>query len=380
MRAAVATPCCGWDTNGNHSLILIGRLVILSIACVHTCFDHCTHSQIPSVHGGSGWKVDKSGPCGNHVAILFFLFDAVLKTLAGSEAFIASFASCTRDLRASIVLPLDSCGTFIVRSKTYIKGTPPNCADSYVMSLAIKSSETFPSNVVKVHCPESHDCVPFFFSDDKHSCNSCSVFICAGSRGWRCFDCNFDLCHSCHNVESNDVDPASIISIHSVSGICCETWKSVSLYACAFEHHVMQLGLRNQAAVPALFAHFSQSGKDAEGWAGHHGAAFARTTVSYFCKVMFSSLNICESNLCLLEASTNTTQDRCGLLSYFAAREIEIPFCCNFCTGHFTAHSTYHTRLSLHMLLVTRQPWQVKQIVPLFMEFVYHKLHGTTSC
>ena len=208
--------------------------------------------------------------------------------MLGSEAFTSSFTLCSRDMRAAVVFPSDSHGTVVVRSKTHIRGTPPNCADTYTLSLILYSSEPLPSDVVLVqaNCPASHVCVPFLFASDRHSCNSCSAPICAGSRGWRCFDCNYDVCHSCHTVESNCIDPKSIISSHSVSGICCDTWKSVTLCTCAFGDYFMQLGLHNQSKAPALLVNSSLSGKDAEGWAGHHGAAFACTSVAYLKKVV----------------------------------------------------------------------------------------------
>ena len=66
-RAAVAMPCCGWDTNGRYSLIRSGLRVIESL---HAAFFAFVHS-LSSVHGGSGWKVDKSGPCGNQLSYSF---------------------------------------------------------------------------------------------------------------------------------------------------------------------------------------------------------------------------------------------------------------------------------------------------------------------
>jgi len=39
------------------------------------------------------------------------------------------------------------------------------------------------------------------------------------------------------------------------------------------------------------------------------------------------------SNAHLFDVVTDTTQDYRGLVTFFEAREIEIPFYCNFCTG-----------------------------------------------
>jgi len=65
-----------------------------------------------------------------------------------------------------------------------------------------------------------------------------------------------------------------------------DTWKSVTLCTCAFGDNFMQLGLHNQSKAPALLVNSSLSGKDAEGWAGHHGASFACTFVAYLKKVV----------------------------------------------------------------------------------------------
>jgi len=61
---------------------------------------------------------------------------------------------------------------------------------------------------------------------------------------------------------------------------------SVTLCTCAFGDNFMQLGLHNQSKAPALLVNSSLSGKDAEGWAGHHGASFACTFVAYLKKVV----------------------------------------------------------------------------------------------
>ncbi len=177
-----------------------------------------------------------------------------------------------------------------MRSRTCVKGTPPNCADPFSLSLKLKRSESSLSPLVAAACKLGHDCLPYLFSSNRHSCDCCSAIIRAGSQGWRCFDCNHDVCHCCHPSAPDEVDPESIISCQSVNGLCNNAWTTVVVHACASQNRSPQLALQASAEPPnAVYAHFSLIGRDAEGWAGHHGTAFAQPTVSYLSLVIHSS-------------------------------------------------------------------------------------------
>ena len=184
-------------------------------------------------------------------------------------------------MRASLILPADSRGFVHVRSQTSVKGTPPDCADSFSMSLQLKRTESLPSKVAVATCPADHNCLPFYFSSDRHSCDRCSCSIAAASQGWRCLECNYDVCHSCHVTHSYDADPESVISSHSANGLCSDEWRTICLNACASNKHFVQ----STAGENTLFVHFSISGQDAEKWSGHHGTKFACSSVSYLSKV-----------------------------------------------------------------------------------------------
>lgn len=240
-----------------------------------------------SVHGGSGWKVDKSGPFGKFAPIHSFLL-SYSQHWPGSHAFIASSSNCRRDMRARINLPETFRGVTFVRSKICVKGTPPDCADPYTLSLKLKSSELLSANVISAKCPAGHDCLPFYFSSDRHSCDCCCAPISAGNQGWQCFECNHDVCHLCCWVGYDDVDPTSIISNQSANDVCSDQWVTVVLHASVPRNHSSQLGV--DSAKSTLFSHFSVSGRDAEGWAGHYGAAFACPSVSYLGQVKLSKL------------------------------------------------------------------------------------------
>jgi hypothetical protein len=255
----------------------------------------------------------------------------------GSEAFTSSFSICKREMRASLILPADFRGFMHVRSQTSVKGTPPDCADTFSLSLRLKSTGSLPSEVAAVRCPADHDCLPFFFSSDRHSCDRCSSSIAAASQGWRCLECNYDVCHSCHQTHSYDADPESVISSQSANGLCSDEWRTICLNACASGDHFVQPGGQFTAEANTLFVHFSISGQDAEKWSGHHGAKFACSSVSYLSKVRLHWRQM--HHACDRIAFVNVSdfacvlQVRCGLLSYFEPRPVEIPFKCNFCTG-----------------------------------------------
>jgi hypothetical protein len=204
----------------------------------------------------------------------------------GSEAFVSSFALCSRTLRACIPLPLDSSSISLLRFTSSIKGTPPDCADPYALSLTIARAELSPSEAHAAQCAAGHDCLPFLFSNDRHACDCCASSIICSSQGWRCIDCNYDVCGVCCPLERVDLDRSSIASVQSAAGVCSGSWMSASLFAFATAGDVGRPDSQEKPAdAKALSVHASYSGKDAEGWAGHHGAAFACSSLSYLDKV-----------------------------------------------------------------------------------------------
>jgi hypothetical protein len=271
-------PCCGRGTSGRQCMTRHGRRVSLQ----EPLFLICDYPNLLSVHGGSGWKVDKSGPCGKFD---LRFFRSLSQYRPGSQAFTASSANCRRDMRARINLAENFRGVTFVRAKICVKGTPPDCADPYTLSLKLKSSEPLPANAALAKCPAGHDCLPFYFSSDRHSCDCCRTAISAGNQGWRCFECNHDVCHLCCRVEFDDADPTSIISNQCADDVCSDKWATIVLHASAPLIHSPQLRALNESAKHTLFSHFSISGRDAEGWAGHYGAAFACPSVSYLGQV-----------------------------------------------------------------------------------------------
>lgn len=193
-------------------------------------------------------------------------------------------------MHASISLPSDASGITYVRSTACVKGTPPNCADSYALSLKLSIAEALPLEVVAARCPAGHDTLPFLFSGDRHVCDCCSSPMRSGSKGWRCIECDHDICRACHNVEFGEIDPEEcIVSSQCANGVSGLSWKSISLYVCASASGIHRLVSQMNEKNRALFAHFSLSGKDAEGWAGHHGTAFACSSVSHLKQVSASA-------------------------------------------------------------------------------------------
>lgn len=85
--------------------------------------------------------------------------------------------------------------------------------------------------------------------------------------------------------ESHDVEIESIVSSQTVTGVCGDSWRPLSLYAGASAADTTPNALQRQGRENALFAHFHLRGRDAEGWAGHHGAAFSCVSVSYLHEV-----------------------------------------------------------------------------------------------
>jgi hypothetical protein len=79
------------------------------------------------------------------------------------------------------------------------------------------------------------------------------------------------------------------VSSQCANGVSGVSWKSISLYVCASASGIDRLASQRNEKTRALFAHFSLSGKDAEGWAGHHGTAFACSSVSHLNQVIASA-------------------------------------------------------------------------------------------
>jgi hypothetical protein len=188
-------------------------------------------------------------------------------------------------MRASVPLPPNSSGFTLVRARASLRGTPPDCADPYALSLKLTNADALPLEGVASRCPAGHESLPFLFSSDRHVCDYCSSPILSGSQGWRCIECNHDVCHNCNMVESYDVEPDSILSSQTVTGVCGDSWRPLSLYAGASAADIMPRASQRRAQANALFAHFHLSGRDTEGWAGHHGTAFSCVSVSYLHEV-----------------------------------------------------------------------------------------------
>lgn len=193
-------------------------------------------------------------------------------------------------MHALISAPPDSSSPLLVRLAACVTGTPPNTSDPYSFAVSLSSGESLPSEAAAPYCPSRHDCVLFLFSSDRHACDGCTSPIPRGSHGWRCFLCNYDLCSCCRATYCGDVDSRSVLSRQILNGVCDDWQRHIALYACASAHDISRLEGQGPAArSSALVAHATYGGRDAEGWAGHYGVAFACASLSYLNQVTSSA-------------------------------------------------------------------------------------------